>query len=68
VLTKALMHCGFSLALKTQLGEISQWQQHANTAFSTNMLGHTSCWMTPTWKIYSDKMCVNNTWTSDQKK
>jgi len=35
--------------------------RHANPAHCTNMLGHTvRCWLTPTWKIYTDKMCVNN--------
>jgi len=33
--------------------------RHANPAHCTNMLGHTvRCWLTPTWKIYTDKMCV----------
>jgi len=39
-----------------QLGDISQRHQHANPAFSINMLGHTVV----NWHLYTDKMCVNN--------
>jgi len=48
----------------TELSVISQGhQQHANPAFSYNMLSHTV--VGPERKIYTNEMCFNNALTPD---
>ena len=45
-LSAAISNCGVcsnDVNCQAQLGEISQWYQHANSAFSTNVISHTTC-------------------------
>jgi len=37
-----IVYCLFNINRQAQLSEISRQQQHANPAFSTNMLSHTA--------------------------